>query len=204
MTFLFTDLEGSTCSGTTTRRRCGPPSPVTTPFCSDVFERTGGYVFTTAGDSFAVAFPDADSAVNAGVALQREMYGDHLRRDRRAAGTRRDTHRYRRVPRRRLLRLRREPGGADHVGSVRRPDSRLAAHRLVGQPHCNGRPRPASPQGDARCLLDSSIGRRRASERVSSPAHLVGAAHQSARATNRARRPRAEAHASSTCSRSID
>ncbi len=30
-------------------------------------------MFTTAGDSFAVAFPDADSAVNAGVGLQREM-----------------------------------------------------------------------------------------------------------------------------------
>lgn len=73
MTFLFTDLEGSTPLWNDHEAAMQSAVAGHDAILRDVFKRTGGYVFTTAGDSFAVAFADADSAVNASVALQREM-----------------------------------------------------------------------------------------------------------------------------------
>ena len=73
MTFLFTDLEGSTLLWNDNEAAMASAVAGHDAILRSVFERTGGYVFTTAGDSFAVAFPDANSAVDAGVGLQREM-----------------------------------------------------------------------------------------------------------------------------------
>ncbi|MGB7878374.1 MAG: adenylate/guanylate cyclase domain-containing protein [Ilumatobacteraceae bacterium] len=73
MTFLFTDLEGSTPLWNDHEEAMQSAVAGHDAILRRTFERNGGYVFTTAGDSFAVAFPDAQSAVNAGVALQREM-----------------------------------------------------------------------------------------------------------------------------------
>ena len=73
VTFLFTDLEGSTLLWNDHEAAMAAAVAGHDAILRNVFERAGGYVFTTAGDSFAVAFPDAGSAVNAGVGLQREM-----------------------------------------------------------------------------------------------------------------------------------
>ena len=73
VTFLFTDLEGSTLLWNDHEAAMAAAVAGHDAILRSVFERNGGYVFTTAGDSFAVAFPDADAAVNAGVGLQRAM-----------------------------------------------------------------------------------------------------------------------------------
>ncbi len=73
VTFLFTDLEGSTLLWNDQEEAMASAVAHHDAILRNVFNRAGGYVFTTAGDSFAVAFPDADSAITAGVNLQREI-----------------------------------------------------------------------------------------------------------------------------------
>jgi predicted ATPase/class 3 adenylate cyclase len=72
MTFLFTDIEGST--------RQWEQSPVMRELVEQHFvvlrtavESAGGEVFATMGDGVAAAFSSAESAVNAAVVAQRQM-----------------------------------------------------------------------------------------------------------------------------------
>jgi class 3 adenylate cyclase len=68
--FLFTDVEGSTALW------AADPSPMEASLAlhdrvlRDVTAEHGGYVFTTAGDSFAVAFHSASKALQAARAAQ--------------------------------------------------------------------------------------------------------------------------------------
>jgi predicted ATPase/class 3 adenylate cyclase len=70
VTFLFTDIEGSTALWDRT------PDAMTESLAehdrriSAIVERHHGYVFTTAGDSFAVAFQSATEAVEAALEVQ--------------------------------------------------------------------------------------------------------------------------------------
>ena len=70
VTFLFTDIEGSTALWDRT------PDAMTESLAehdrrmNSIIERHGGYVFTTAGDSFAVAFQEAAEAVEAALDVQ--------------------------------------------------------------------------------------------------------------------------------------
>ena len=73
VTFLFTDLEGSTQLWNQQEEAMRAAVARHDSILRDIFERAGGYVFTTAGDSFAVAFHDAGAAVGAGIGLQREL-----------------------------------------------------------------------------------------------------------------------------------
>jgi predicted ATPase/class 3 adenylate cyclase len=79
VTFLFTDIEGSTALWDRT------PDAMTESLAehdrrmNSIIERHDGYVFTTAGDSFAVAFPSAAQAVQAALDVQlafREPVGE--------------------------------------------------------------------------------------------------------------------------------
>ena len=73
VSFLFTDIVGSTALWD------HHPLAMTDALAEhdervrSIVERAGGYVFTTAGDSFAVAFPAAPPAVESAVAIQLAM-----------------------------------------------------------------------------------------------------------------------------------
>ncbi len=56
VTFLFTDIEGSTELRERDRRSMGSAVARHDDLTREVTGGLGGYVFTTAGDSFAVAF----------------------------------------------------------------------------------------------------------------------------------------------------
>lgn len=75
VTFLFTDIEGST------RQWVADPDGMSVSLrhhdaiVRETIESCGGYVFSTAGDSFAAAFERVDDAVDAATATQRALDG---------------------------------------------------------------------------------------------------------------------------------
>jgi len=73
ITFLFTDIEGSTKKWErhpeAMRRRLGQHDAL----LRSAFEAEGGLVFKTVGDAFCVAFATAQSAVNGALAAQRGL-----------------------------------------------------------------------------------------------------------------------------------
>ena len=70
VTFLFTDVEGSTRLWAADKEAMSASLLVHDAILRGAIEGRGGYVFTTAGDSFAAAFGRASDAVNAAVAIQ--------------------------------------------------------------------------------------------------------------------------------------
>ena len=138
-------------------------------------------MFTTAGDSFAVAFPDADSAVNAGVALQREMTAttfDEIGELRVRVGMHTGTAELRDGDYfgsdvNLAARIMSSAYGGQILASL--PTVLLASRTAtvdLGQHHLKGMRDACSIH---QLVVDGLP------QRVSSPAHLVGAAHQSAR-----------------------
>lgn len=78
MTFLFTDIEGSTRQweqSTEMRARVDDHFAV----LSAAVEQAGGEIFSTMGDGIAAAFPSAEAAVHAAVESQRRMPTTGLR-----------------------------------------------------------------------------------------------------------------------------
>ena len=75
VTFLFTDVEGSTRLWAEDRDAMSASLRVHDGVLRKAFESRGGYVFTTAGDSFAVAFGRASDAVAAAESTQVELAG---------------------------------------------------------------------------------------------------------------------------------
>lgn len=75
VTFLFTDVEGSTRLWAEDRDAMAASLEVHDLVLREAFESRGGYVFTTAGDSFAVAFSRASDAVAAAEAAQVALAG---------------------------------------------------------------------------------------------------------------------------------
>ena len=65
MTFLFTDIEGSTRLWAADSEAMSASLLVHDGIVRDAIESNAGYVFATAGDSFAAAFTRASDAVNA-------------------------------------------------------------------------------------------------------------------------------------------
>jgi hypothetical protein len=84
VTFLFTDVEGSTGHWERHPAEMRPALAVHDEILRSVIEGAGGAVFATGGDGFAAAFGRADSAVAAAVEAQRALAGlnwpDGLRR----------------------------------------------------------------------------------------------------------------------------
>ena len=132
VTFVFTDLEGST--------RLWAQQPDEMPdalarhdaILRDVVEAHGGHVVKTTGDGVHAAFATAHDAVTAAMDAQRRLMGE----DWPVAGpfrVRMGIHTGKsRAARRRLFRHVGESGGADRRGGARRSDTRLASDGTVG------------------------------------------------------------------------
>ena len=73
VTFLFTDVEGSTKLWAVDREAMSASLVLHDAILHESIESHGGYVFTTAGDSFAAAFGRASDAVAAATASQSEL-----------------------------------------------------------------------------------------------------------------------------------
>ncbi len=80
VTFLFTDIEGSTLLWEADQKQMRSALEQHDRLVRDAVESRGGYVFSTAGDAFSVAFQTAASAIDAALssqlALQRAEWGD--------------------------------------------------------------------------------------------------------------------------------
>ena len=70
VTFLFTDIEGSTRLWADHPEVMGGAVVRHEELIREAVETHGGYVFSTAGDSFAAAFSTADEAIDAAVQAQ--------------------------------------------------------------------------------------------------------------------------------------
>ena len=137
VTFLFTDIEGSTrSSGRSGPRRGRASSRATTRSSGAAIEANDGVVVKTEGDAFFAAFAAPGSAVAAAVAAQRAVADESWRR--RARAPRPDGPPPRRGPAalgtqrgraRGLRRHRRELRGPDRGGGERRPDRRVERAR---------------------------------------------------------------------------
>ena len=73
VTFLFTDVEGSTRLWIADEASMAASLRVHDEVLRSVIENHGGHVFSTAGDSFAAAFQDAPTAVSCAVAIQEAL-----------------------------------------------------------------------------------------------------------------------------------
>ena len=73
VTFLFTDVEGSTRLWATDKDLMSASLLVRDAILRAAIEGNGGYAFTTAGDSFAAAFAKASDAVRAATKSQRAL-----------------------------------------------------------------------------------------------------------------------------------
>lgn len=73
VTFLFTDVEGSTKLWAADKDAMSASLLVHDAILRAAIEGNGGYVFTTAGDSFAAVFARASEAVRAATESQRAL-----------------------------------------------------------------------------------------------------------------------------------
>lgn len=73
VTFLFTDIEGSTRRWEQFPRQMEVDLPVHDAILRKAIESNGGYVFKTIGDAFCAAFPTAPQALAAAIDAQRDI-----------------------------------------------------------------------------------------------------------------------------------
>src|SRR3954470_24278443 len=71
VTFLFTDVEGSTAAWDTHHSEMSMVQARHDEIVRSAIERENGYIFSTGGDGVAVAFQSARAAVCAAVEMQR-------------------------------------------------------------------------------------------------------------------------------------
>ena len=162
LTFLFTDVEGST--------RLWEANPETMrsalerhdAIIRSAIAESGGEVVKTTGDGLMAVFAVPVGAVTAAIAAQHGLFARDVAGRVRDPGPDGDPHRRGRVARRGLLRARGQPDGADHVGRSRRPgpavrgDRRLRrAAQLPDGAHA-ARPRRASTEGPRAAASASS------------------------------------------------
>lgn len=76
VTFLFTDIEGSTRLWDAEPERMQQALARHDALLREGIERQGGYVFKTVGDAFCAAFPAAPAALSAALHLQRALSGE--------------------------------------------------------------------------------------------------------------------------------
>ena len=76
VTFLFTDVEGSTRSWQDHQEAMASALARHDEIVREAIESNGGFVFSTAGDAFAAAFDRAADAVTAAVEAQRALAGE--------------------------------------------------------------------------------------------------------------------------------
>jgi predicted ATPase/class 3 adenylate cyclase/Tfp pilus assembly protein PilF len=73
VTFLFTDIEGSTKMWESHPKAMQPALTLHDEILRDATEQHGGYVFKTVGDAFCCAFPTAPDALEAALETQRRL-----------------------------------------------------------------------------------------------------------------------------------
>ena len=121
VTFLFTDLEGSTRLWEQHAAAMRPRSSATTAILREAVEHHRGRVVKTTGDGLHGVFVTTRDALDAALGRAARARRRGVGRAGRAAGAHGHAHRRRRSARRRLLRPRHQPRGAgDGIGS-RRP-----------------------------------------------------------------------------------
>ena len=181
VTFLFTDIEGSTRLVKLLRERYGEVLQSTSGCCARHSKRIDGYEVDTQGDSFFVAFSSARDALLAAVegqlAISSHSWPDGVA-DQGAHGA---CTRARRL--RRAVATPGSPsiGGADRRCRVRRSDPRLAGDadpprgRGGGSPRPPPRPRRAAAEGSRSPGPHLPGCGRRATARVPSAARRGGA-----------------------------
>ena len=76
LTFLFTDIEGSTRLWERDRAAMQAALARHDEVLRDAVEQHGGHVFKTVGDAFCCAFPTAPDAVEAALFAQRALLGN--------------------------------------------------------------------------------------------------------------------------------
>src|SRR5579872_179389 len=76
VTFLFSDIEGSTQRWETSRDAMRLAVARHERLVIEAIERHGGYVFKTIGDAFCAAFPTAPQAVKAAIDIDRALAGE--------------------------------------------------------------------------------------------------------------------------------
>jgi class 3 adenylate cyclase len=74
LTFLFTDIEGSTRMWEQHPRAMQAAVARHDLLLREVIEQNGGYVFKTVGDAFCAAFPTAPQALEAALSAQRALH----------------------------------------------------------------------------------------------------------------------------------
>lgn len=76
VTFLFTDIEGSTRLWESNSDAMGRMVARHDEILNAAIKDSDGYVFTTAGDAFAAAFSDPHDALSAAIAMQQALAGE--------------------------------------------------------------------------------------------------------------------------------
>jgi len=76
VTFLFTDIEGSTRMWERSPQAMQGALARHDEILRDVIEERGGYVFKTVGDAFCCAFPTAPEALEAALKTQRTLFAE--------------------------------------------------------------------------------------------------------------------------------
>ena len=154
VTFVFTDIEGSTRH----LRRLGDRYSALLDRHLDLMQEAwdghGGHVIDTAGDGVFVAFQDADDAVNACADAQRRLCRGAVARRRRDPGPDGRAHRPGRADGGRLPRPGRPPGGQGHVVRARR-QVLLSPPRWTASSASSRRPR-SSRSGASGCATSTS------------------------------------------------
>ncbi len=77
ITFLFTDIEGSTKRWERNPQEMGVTLARHDELLSKAVEVNGGYVFKTVGDAFCAAFATASQALNSALDAQQSLYREH-------------------------------------------------------------------------------------------------------------------------------
>ncbi len=78
VTFLVTDIEGSTRLWDAEPERMQPALARHDALLRSVIEETGGYVFKTVGDASCAAFERAPDALRTALQAQRRLHGQAL------------------------------------------------------------------------------------------------------------------------------
>jgi class 3 adenylate cyclase len=76
VTFLFTDIEGSTKLWEQDASAMQKALASHDEILRDVIEERGGYVFKTVGDAFCASFPTAPEALEAALEVQRTLLSE--------------------------------------------------------------------------------------------------------------------------------
>src|SRR3954454_11655683 len=76
VTFLFTDIEGSTQRWQQQPAAMGSALARHDRLVREAMETHGGIVFKTVGDAFCAAFADPAAALDAALTAQRSLYGE--------------------------------------------------------------------------------------------------------------------------------